>query len=1605
MRISKIYSKKTKRVAIFLLVVMVWQSIMAPVAFALTSGPTQPEVMSFGQVGVTDMVDVFTGDFSYNIPLFELPGPNGGYPFNLVYNAGVGMDQEASWVGLGWNLNAGSISRQVRGLPDEFKGDVITTTRSIKPNKTFGVGAGVSLELFGLDPKKGGFGLGFSVFHNSYKGIGYSIDSNFGLRKAIGSKETAGVGVGLNVSLNSQEGVSTGLSLDVSSEFASGYEGALSQRASLGTDLSYNSQTGFSSNLSVTHTTTNTYASTKEGKDLKMSKSASSTLPLGKHAYTPSVGLPMKNISLTAQVKFGAGGFGVFGNGYALGYYNEQKIKDDKQPIGAPAYGYMNEQFKAEENALLDFNRVKDGVIKEETPNLAIPSHTYDIFSLTGQDVGGAFRAFRTDVGTFGDPKVESITSGGSLGVDLGPPGHFGVNATINSATSVSEMWSNSFSSSNSYQAYSENDAYEPWFYSTLGNMTVNDLSDEQGAVRVKLSDDKTTTTSLVQENGSVVSIPVSQDRVARNQLISSVTNKELLQNGTEVLSLFKLDIPGFSRSSFPEHHMAGYQVVNQEGLRYTYALPAYNYHQEEVQFSVARPDSIQSRVNGGSGDGLPAHNVQNTDEYLSKTETPEYPYAYLLTSIVGQDYVDVTGDGVTEDDLGYWVKFTYTQKASKSDPYKWRAPFLQVNYFPGFNTDTEDDRGSYTYGEKGVWYLEKAETRSHIATFSISVRDDAKGANARLQDTGGLGKSSYKLDEIVLYTRSAGETMPIKRVKFEYSNDLCQGIENGNSGKLTLKKLWFEYGSSSRGALNPYEFDYHESDPLENPDYDMYAVDRWGNYKPYTYYSDNYDFPYVDQLPEDRVQVDVQAGAWCLKEIGLPSGGKMLVDYEADDYGYVQNRQAMQMTKMEDPYSALTSLQNKYNLTDGDLKVRFKLEHTIEGALSSNEQKTEVLKYLDSETKQLYFKARVNLRSDGEAAEEFVSGYADIDFNAEMGLEQSVSGTYDYGYFHLKAEDGRHPISLRAWQHLRVNQPELIGIMGKLKDYGSDGEKVKKIRSLGSIIPQVQSVFQGFYDFASSKGWGRTVKASKTWMRLKSPDRIKAGGGNRVKQITLKDEWADGEEGIYGQYYQYTRMDGSDTISSGVANNEPEIGGDENALRYAKKYTESVPLRSDNNLFFEYPLNESYYPGAQVGYEQVEVMSLASAAQAGITLAHINLSDGKPLFPSKQGAHYGVTGLVKHEFYSSREYPVLTDETSIQPEKHRLNIPIFGIGTISEDRLAVSQGYSITTNDMHGKPKKVTYYGQNDDGTINSAPVSWVKYNYQTKPVVRNGKKFEEADNRMKYDETSNTLSVITDADLSNPSTKYKSLGYEQEVFSDMRLYKDEMTEGGISLNTEVFFFLFIVVPALVPIPSATHITTELRSSVTNKIIRKSGILLSTEAFDGQSVTTTTNTRWDAETGQVVLKTVTNNFEKPIYSLDVLAYQQYEGMGPSYRNQGLQFTMSAISAVAGKPHTYKAAINSTVTGLLYNGDKIIVLDGNGSAVGNAIYLGNENGDHLFYSRTTLSGNYSGKVWRSGRRNLLTARAGNIIALEDPMQAGTNVSFNKTLTVPVNGNE
>ena len=142
----------------------------------LPGGPDQPEVQNFTPIGTSDMVNPFTGDFSYNIPIMDVDG----YPINLAYNAGITMDQEASWVGLGWNLNPGVVNRSMRGLPDDFDGtEKVTKSFNMKKDWTIGFNGGMGFELFG-------FGGGGSVGLNASLGINYNNYNGFGAEVSFG---------------------------------------------------------------------------------------------------------------------------------------------------------------------------------------------------------------------------------------------------------------------------------------------------------------------------------------------------------------------------------------------------------------------------------------------------------------------------------------------------------------------------------------------------------------------------------------------------------------------------------------------------------------------------------------------------------------------------------------------------------------------------------------------------------------------------------------------------------------------------------------------------------------------------------------------------------------------------------------------------------------------------------------------------------------------------------------------------------------------------------------------------------------------------------------------------------------------------------------------------------------------------------------------------------------------------------------------------------------------------------------------------------------------------------------------------------------------------
>ncbi len=140
------HTVKKRRVMIFLFFLTFLNLINA-------QGPNSPEASGFEPVDATDMVNLTNGNLSYVLPLLEVDG----FPVTLSYHAGMTMDMDASWTGLGWYLNPGAINRSVTNTPDDWKS---------------------------------GVGMNFNSFYDEVDYYGITVD--------VGLGEGASIGAGLN---------------------------------------------------------------------------------------------------------------------------------------------------------------------------------------------------------------------------------------------------------------------------------------------------------------------------------------------------------------------------------------------------------------------------------------------------------------------------------------------------------------------------------------------------------------------------------------------------------------------------------------------------------------------------------------------------------------------------------------------------------------------------------------------------------------------------------------------------------------------------------------------------------------------------------------------------------------------------------------------------------------------------------------------------------------------------------------------------------------------------------------------------------------------------------------------------------------------------------------------------------------------------------------------------------------------------------------------------------------------------------------------------------------------------------------------------------------
>jgi len=1637
-------SKLSKMIACYLAVQLVATIIAPTAAYALTSGPSQPEFNSFTPIGTSDMVNLSSGDFNYNIPIMDV----GGYPLNLAYDSGITMDQEASWVGLGWNLNVGQINRQVRGLPDDFDGDLMRYENNRKENITVGLDTSIQFPVLGYEFIDVGSTL--SIQNNNYTGI----SSNISLGPSLSLSKMVAVGFQFGGSSDGGASVSPTVSITA-------YEDAVKDETidkitgSLG--VTYDSQQGLSS-FSIgasrqfkTLKINNKYYKAAGGE--KGGGSMRGSFPMNNYmTFTPKSDLSFNTTNLTYG--FGTGIELIVNEGPQIqltGWGSYQTLQNSEKDKFLPAFGYENTENANSDNGILDFNREKDRIITENTNTLAPVNYTYDTYQILGQGFQGGFRAHRNRVGNVFNNKISSSGIGASIGGEISPGsyGHFGLDVEVNPSFNSTGIWDiqnqalsylgNSLVNTNDLKAekfhykmgsdWSSDKEYEDSTFNYFGDKAMMvDISSENSTKYQRIARNRYKVKNY-NSNGTInyEAKPLTNiernAREKRRTSIRKVTNDEAKEDG-----LIAYRNEGFVKG----YHTAGYVALKDDGSTYVYGETAYNTKKVEATFAI----------NGASADcatGLVSYTAQEAsksndsgrDGFFNKVTTPSYAHSFLLTSVLSSDYEDLTNNGPSIDDPGSYTKISYQEPTD----YNWRVPMSSgvnvASYNAGLNTDESDQKGNYLYGEKELKYVDKIETKTHIAIFHLSDRMDGYGA---LGETGGLSSTSMqKIDKIELFNRKEYETsetgpIPIKTAHFEYDYEMAPGISNNKGepaidgsneydnqgGKLTLKKLYFTYRESNMGYYTPYSFNY--VDDSLNPEYNLKGYDVWGSYKEnegssscdiFNSEMTPTEFPFTTQ---NKTGADNNVKSWSLESIGLPSGGILTVNFESDDYSSVQDKRPMQMFKVvgvgdtAQPSSSQLANTSLYNSNNFKKYLYIKLPQVLTNVIgepySTDDFYENFLKnnYSNegdiglSRNNLMYFRFLVNMtRNISSRDYDYVSGYLELE---RENINFFTNGGDNYVALPLVFQDKEgglvgsneqvNPISKSGWYFARkyLNKQSYGLNAGEPGNGFADA-----VRSLQTSFSQIGTIFGGPNQALKVRDIASEFIPNKSWVRLYEPSGSKLGGGVRVSKIELSDQWDtmtgnDANEIYsekYGQEYSYKNENGT---SSGVATFEPN--GSKESPFVLPIFDDPVkiiaPMASN---YIEKPLGESFFPAAQVTYARVSVKNL-------------DKSDFTGLSPKNLTKH--ATGEVVTEFYTSKDFPTIVDHTDPQILFDKTGPLGSFLKLRTRNHIALSQGIVVHTNDMNGKMKSQRVRGeQQGEGEY----ISGVDYKYS---VDLAGK-------------LQNVVPVID----KNGVTSRDLVAVNYDMINDFRYSKSESLTLGADGNVGVLPLLFgIPTPVVTIFPKLRDHQDVLKMVTTTKVVQTAGILKEKIAYDLGSQVSTKNLAWDANTGQTLLTEVDNEYSDKYYNFTYPAYWYNKGMASASDNLGIEGELqTGYSDGDGDEESLFALLtsgNQQADDIFNVGDELLIQEKRSfpftttndperfwvsEIIGNTIRLMDRNGRMINQScaddQLIIDNDVSFKIIRSGYRNQQMASMASVTSQENPIDINNDGTLNSLL--------
>ena len=1639
-------SRFSKIIASYLALQLVIMTVQPSQLFALTGGPAQPEFNSFTPIGTSDMVSLTSGDFNYNIPIMDV----GGYPLNLAYNSGITMDQEASWVGLGWNLNVGQIARSVRGLPDDFDGDKLRYENDSRENVTLGINGNIPISIFGADsPLEANIGLGVS--YNNLNG--YTATPSLGVSYSISDNAS----VGLNLSSNIESGPTVSPSVNFSKTLGDKETNDV-YTVKGGVGLGFNSRQGLQNlNLST---------SVKRGA---LSNGFSGSISFDDQNYTPRIRTGLQTDSYTYNISGGGTVVGFQIQGQLTGYGTYQKIKDSERDKEVPAFGYEHTEgaHNVNQGGVLDVNRENEATVNKHTNLLSVPNYTYDMYAIQGQGIGGSFRPYRGQVGYLYDATVSNSSGSGTFGAEFGAGNlwYAGAEIKLTDVEAKSQQWKDkNFALPRFTENTDDDDSihYERSYFKTYGSLDVdNDIDlykqNALGETPVRLQIDG----SKYERRLSPVFVPKENvegadptpitnkikrtERHTRNQSIHSVTN-ETAQYDPQVLHRNEV-LEGEEDAFAKAHHTVGMKVMKPDGSTYVYGESVYNTKKVETTFDVSKRRTTANCTDGTVtyNPNLLSNRSAHSDGFLNRVTTPAYAHTYLLSAVLSSDYEDLQGDGPTDDDLGAYTKFIYD---THNENYKWRVPFEEnkASYNEGLKSNTRDEKANYIYGEKEIKYIKKIETKTHVAIFKLSDRNDGRGVKG---EHGGAATTEdnvmQKLDKIYLFSKpeyrafqvalenddpddDPSETdlmeATIKIAHFKYQDytengvytpglegdELCMGVPNasGNGGKLTLEKVYFTYRGSYMGKHTPYTFHYADFDndgEMEaNPSYNMKGYDTWGCYKPNEANScsvtaplSTSEYPFVDQ---DKELADHYTRSWSLSSIDLPSGGKMEIQLEADDYQYVQQRKALEMFKVvgaggqagangEAPdFFESSAIVNSEEITtqslyDNDGHHKYLYVQLSDGALpdvpDGQAFRDSYLKGYEDEP--IFFRFLLNMKKNTASLYDYVEGYFLIDQDRIGDINVFQHPDSDATYVALPMEfldlegisnNGQsvNPISKAGWYFGRKYLTRLV--YGNEEEVNTDDFSAV-IESIFDALGAVAELTESPNGVLEERGIAREFMANKSWIRLVNQNNHKLGGGSRVTSIHLYDQWDEmtGNSGnenyrqFYGQEYSYSNEDGT---SSGVATFEPNSSKENPYVepfynKSSNSYKDKINAPRESN-YVEKPIGAAFYPSPSVTYGRVTVSNLERINEEGLTL--------------KKHA----TGKVVTEHYTSKDFPTISNFTALHAfaDKPTALSQLFKFSV--KHHRTMTQGFVVETNDMNGKVKRQEVFAEDKE-----SPISGVTYRYSTQ---------EGNANRL-----NNTLATIDD----KGNVSEKLIGLDYEIINDFRESKTNTKTGGVNINTTGFQIAILPVVFPLPVPTLAKHETQLRTATTMKHIHKTGIMVEKTAYDLGSKVATRYLAWDGETGQVLLTKTINEYDDNYFNFTypVHWYDDYEGMGRAAQNIDMEgvFTAGADGYFSLESLTNSDNLNAGT--YLIEGDEVLLSSSDPAFTTDTYWVAGFNGNNLMLMNRQgeilnecgdEEGSYTFRVTRSGYRNQQGASMASVTSMINPIDIDNNGSTN-----------